>query len=187
VAIPISSIPFVLQEVQTRRTNVDLAARELMLKAGPRDLIIVDPFYCGISFKRYYVGKTPWTTVPPLGNDPSGESEAIKKAMMEDSPMAELFSSAGETLRSGGRIWVMGRDLLIEPDKIPPAPPAPPNGPLGWNHGPYSYYWSRRLGAFLLAHANHVSRISVDPGRPVNPFETVSLLVFSVHPWRQAD
>jgi hypothetical protein len=174
----VSAFPSVWQEVHTRRTNIDIAASRLLLDARPQDLIIVDPFYCGTSFERYYAGKTRWMTLPPIGNPRSGVYEDVKKAMMEKDPLREVLSSAEDTLRHGNRVWVVGQFILSDPQKLPPPPPPPPNGPMGWNHGPYSDYWSLRLGAFLLTHSGRIGRYPTNPGRPVNYHEDVALVAF---------
>jgi hypothetical protein len=176
--LAISAFPAVWQEVNTRRTNIDIAASRLLLDARPQDLIIVDPFYCGTSFERYYAGKTRWMTLPPIGNPRSGVYEDVKKAMMEKEPLREVLSSVEDTLRRGNRVWVVGQFILIDPQKLPPPPPPPPNGPMRWNHGPYSQYWSLQLGAFLVSHSRQIGRYPTNPGRPVNHHEDVALVVF---------
>ncbi|MBN1104987.1 MAG: hypothetical protein JXL84_16350, partial [Deltaproteobacteria bacterium] len=185
VALAVSALPAVWQEVHARRTNMDIAVRVLMQDARPEDLIIVDPFYLGTSFDRYYGGKTRWVTLPPVENPRSGGYDDVKKVMMERDPLKELLASAAETLHHGNRVWVVGQFILGDPQKLPPPPPAPPNGPLGWNHGPYSRYWSLELGAFLLSHSMQIRQFSTDPGMPVNPFERVALVVFLPRPGLQ--
>lgn len=180
--IAVTAIPSVWKEVQSRRTNMDIVAGELMLKAGPRDLIIVVPLYYGTAFERYYTGRTPWMTLPPVESAKWGLFEAVKKAMLKDDPLGELLLRSGDTLRSGNRVWIVGGIILVEPEKVPPAPPPPPSGPLGWNHTPYTIYWCMRLSMFLKSHAGGIHKVSVDPGIPVNPFENVSLIMFSPPP-----
>src|SRR5438094_773663 len=57
---------FQLPAVKCRQTNVDLVAATLSSEVAPNDYVIVHPFYCGVTFKRYYKGAAPWTTLPPL-------------------------------------------------------------------------------------------------------------------------
>lgn len=182
VVLSASSVSAVWQEVHTRRTNIDIAAHALMANAGPEDLIILDPFYIVTSFERYYSGKTRWTTLPPMGDTRSGGYGSVKKAMMEKDPLRELLAGAEETFRNGNRVWIVGGVRLVDPDKLPPAPPVAPNGPFGWNQSPYTDYWTLRLGAFLRSHAEKIHVFPTDPGRPVNSFEDVHLLMFTPHP-----
>jgi len=180
LVLPLLAVSSVWQETQTRRTTMDIVARELMAKAGPEDLIVIDPFYLVTSFERYYHGKTPWMTVPPVADTRSGGYGFVKEAMVKDDSLAELFSRIGETFNAGHRVWVLGGVLLIPPQKLPPPPLPPPHGPLGWNHAQYSHYWHLQLGAFLLTHAKYVSQISTDPGMPVTWTEDVPLVMFAV-------
>src|SRR5207244_301679 len=57
---------FELPAVKCRQTNVDLVAASLSSEVAPNDYVIVHAFYCGVTFKRYYKGAAPWTTLPPL-------------------------------------------------------------------------------------------------------------------------
>ena len=46
--------------IPVRMTNLDLMASTLEAEARPDDLIVVLPWYCGITFQRYYRGPAPW-------------------------------------------------------------------------------------------------------------------------------
>src|SRR5206468_4305507 len=52
--------------LQIRRTNLDLAASRLEQMSAPNDLIVLDFVFHGITFQRYYQGRTPWTTAPEI-------------------------------------------------------------------------------------------------------------------------
>src|SRR5208282_4876517 len=56
--------PTTLKVAEYRQTNIDWIAAELQQQAKPGDFIVVYPFYCGITFQRYYRGQVPWTTLP---------------------------------------------------------------------------------------------------------------------------
>jgi hypothetical protein len=47
---------FALSAVKCRQTNVDLVAATLSKQVAPNDYVIVHPFYCGVTFNRYYKG-----------------------------------------------------------------------------------------------------------------------------------
>lgn len=50
-------LPAAYREASLRMTNVDRIAQHLAGHAGPRDLILVNPWFYGISFHRYYQGE----------------------------------------------------------------------------------------------------------------------------------
>jgi hypothetical protein len=65
---PLLAYPVVHTQVQQPRTNGYLVAEKLSRHIIPGDLIIVYPWYYGITFARYYHGGLPWETLPPLGD-----------------------------------------------------------------------------------------------------------------------
>jgi hypothetical protein len=47
-----TTLLFGLPAVKCRQTNVDLIAADLSTEVAPNDYVIVDPWYCGVTFKR---------------------------------------------------------------------------------------------------------------------------------------
>src|SRR5207244_4939942 len=50
---------FELPAVECRQTNMDLIAARLSREVAPSDYVIVHPWHCGTTFKRYYKGAAP--------------------------------------------------------------------------------------------------------------------------------
>src|SRR5437899_633264 len=73
-----SSAVHTWQQAQVRQTNVDLLAASLGERAAKDDLIVVTPWYMGITFERYYRGAAPWKTVPPLESHSFHRYDLIK-------------------------------------------------------------------------------------------------------------
>jgi hypothetical protein len=86
------------------------------------------------------------------------------------------------TLRSGNRVWVVGRLPLPPPDgAVPTSPPPAPNGPRGWDDQPYSEAWGLEF-RYLLEHHVTNATLVIDPmtnSIPVNPAERMKLIVTS--------
>ena len=76
--------------VQTRQTNMDLVAAKLESLAGKDDLIVINPFFFGVSFARYYHGQTPWVTVPQLTEYRIHRYDMFKDKMAEARPNASI-------------------------------------------------------------------------------------------------
>jgi hypothetical protein len=57
---------FELPAVRCRQTNVDLIAARLSTEVASNDYVIIYPWYCGVTFQRYYKASAAWTTLPPL-------------------------------------------------------------------------------------------------------------------------
>jgi hypothetical protein len=166
-----------LPELQTRMTNVDLIARELAPAASADDLVLVVPWYIGVSFNRYYRGPARWTTVPEVSDHRFHRYDLLKTRLAAASPLAEVMAGARRALAAGHRVWVVG-DLRVPPrgQAAPMLPPAP-EMPSGWKDTPYLNAWSLQLGAFLRDHAAALRRVPVPSPDPVSAYEDLSLTV----------
>ncbi|HET9225489.1 MAG TPA: hypothetical protein VFR31_02395, partial [Thermoanaerobaculia bacterium] len=129
---------------QTRMSNVDLVADRIAAEAAPGDLVVIAPWYMGISYQRYARGPAPWMTVPDLPDHSIHRFDLLKDGRVD-------LGAIERTLRSGGRVWVVGR-LDISPPK---------------------------LTAFLSRHAVRREARPVPWNGPVNGYERLDLLAFS--------
>jgi hypothetical protein len=161
---------------RTRSTNVDQLAALVAEGAAPGDLVLVNPWTCGISFRRYYRGPAPWTTLPELGDLRFHRYDLLKAKMASPRPIDGVIDRLGRTLRGGHRVWLVGGvGLARTPAPVVPLPPAP-HAPSGWYDLPYTLSWSRQAGAFLQAHAVEWQGVRLSGGDPVDPLERLPLL-----------
>lgn len=168
---------------RVRMTNVDLIAEEVAREARPDDLVVVLPWYCGITFQRYYRGAAPWITWPDFPEHRFHLHAEVKEKMTRaNAAVAPELARVEATLKRGGRVWLVG---------VPPAPPpgaapaqlAPaPNGPEGWRAAPYLDTWELMLGALLQAHSVDAWKIALPDIGPLNTWENLTLL--KVEGWR---
>jgi hypothetical protein len=161
-----------------RMTNVDQVARAIEQSAGPRDLVLVNEWYNGISFHRYYRGDTRWMTVPVLADHRMHRFDLLKTKMRSTDPLLEVRRAMRRTLRAGRRVWVVGRlEKPPEGQPILQLPPAP-HGPWGWLDGPYSIAWTRQLTLFLETSTARKHRILVPAGGRVSGMENLGIWVY---------
>lgn len=133
-----------LTAARTRMTNVDLVAERIAAEARPEDLVVVTPWYMGISYLRYDRGPAPWMTAPDLPDHRIHRFDLLKGSKVD-------LGAIERTLRSGDRIWLAGR---IETS--PPELAAFLNGhaarrersPIRWD-GPVNGY--ERLDLFVFS------------------------------------
>ncbi len=163
---------------QQRQTNVDLLATHLAAEAGPNDLIVVNNWYCGVTFQRYYHGTTPWLTVPPLRDLTIHRYDLIKAEMQKTNAIDPVLAKIEATLRAGNRVWLLGRVPLE--GNPPPVIQAAPHNPWGWLVFPYTQVWAAEFGYFLTQHATGAQPGPVMTG--INPLENVELA--SISGWR---
>jgi hypothetical protein len=182
IAIVVAGLayPVTHSDLKLRQTNGDLIAAQLSQNAGPDDLIIVNPWYCGITFGHYYRGIAPWTTLPSLEDYRFHRYDLLKSKLQMTNVIEPVLKQVETTLRSGHRVWVVGHVIMPQPDQAPPTdlPPAP-NGPQGWADQPYSYVWGARFGYLLVYHITNAVTL-VDPRtNPVSPMENLPLTITS--------
>jgi hypothetical protein len=164
---------FELPAVKCRETNVDLVAARLSAEVGANDYVIVHPWYCGVTFNRYYKGAAPWTTLPPLEDYALERYDLLKAKMETKDPIAPVIDRITSTLQSGNRIWLVGNIPFTE-EPVPEIRPAP-NNPWGWSDVPYSFYWGVQVTQFLSAHSQRSGVVMPPSTNCVNPVENLQL------------
>jgi hypothetical protein len=168
---------FELPAVKCRQTNVDLIAARFSSAVAPNDYVIVSPFFCGVTFKRYYKGAAPWTTLPPLEDYTLQRWDLLKAKIQTKDPIAPVIDRITSTLQSGNRVWLVGH-MAFSQEPLPEILPAP-NNPWGWDTGPYSYYWGVQVTQFLSAHCRRVAVMVAPSTNCINPFENLPVVVMS--------
>jgi hypothetical protein len=177
----VAAYPSTLAAMSWRITNIDLVAAHLTEASKPTDLVIVHPWYAGISFQRYYSGMAPWTTLPPLEDHRIHRYDLLKAQMQRDNPIQPVLDQVRLVLEVGGRVWLVGS--VPAPDAPPPSLEPAPSSPWGWRDDPYSHVWGAQLGHFLKTHAESATLV-IDPAKSgVNEFENLPLI--SVTGWKR--
>lgn len=143
-----------------RLTNLDAIAARVTSMAGPDDLVVVSPWYFCVTFDRYYRGRAPVSSVPPLADHTMHRYDLVKAQMMAADPMAALLARVQRVLSSGHHVWYVGR-IDVPADGHLPALLPPPRPESGWSVVPYQKIWSLQLGSFLRDHVGVGPRIPI--------------------------
>ena len=183
IVAALAVVPPAVVHVSARQTNVDQVARYLETAADRHDLIIVNPWYVGITFGRYYGGPTPWTTIPPMSDITTHRYDLLKTQLMAPAPLGPMHAEIVKTLRAGHRVWVVGSHDFVEKGAAPPTLPPAPNGPWGWKDGPYRMVWSLQTGHLLQNSALYWKILTPPADRPVMMVEFAR--VIAIEGWRQ--
>jgi hypothetical protein len=165
--------------LQNRQTNLDMLADQLSSEAQPNDFIVVNNWYYGVTFQRYYHGVTPWMTLPPLSDLSLHRYDLLKAEMQNPDALRPLLEQVSAALRDGHRVWLVGRIPLD--GHPPPAIQPAPNNSWGWHLFPYTQVWAAELGYFLTLHATGAQRFPITSG--INSFENVEIA--SVSGWHE--
>jgi len=168
-----------------RQTNIDVIAARLREQAKPNDLILVYPWFCGVTFNRYYQGSTPWTTLPALPDFRVGRYDLLRERLAATAPIQPVLDQIARTLGAGNRLWIVGELPPPEPgETAPPDLPPAPDGPYGWADMPYSYVWGRQAESFIAAHGWQTEALPTGSGDDVSSYEKSSLSVVTTRALR---
>jgi MFS family permease len=184
VIAAVLGMPFaVWGKVIQRHTNMDAVARKLEEVAQPRDLIVVNPWYLGVSFNWYYHGATTWVTCPTMPYHRGHRFDLVKAKMMSFTPIDDLREMIGATLQSNNRVWFVGGVIILPPDRMAIVLPPAPNTEFGWSGDAYSESWSQQLGDLLRRRATSGEFVPISTPGPINELEDVPLFV--AQGWRE--
>ena len=177
------AMPRVAGTVAVRMTNLDLVAAKVAEAAGPDDLVVVFPWYAGITFQRYYRGTAPWVTLPDFDEHRIHRHLlVVEKMKLGDAAIAPELARVERTLQGGHRVWVVGEPVAPPPGEPPPRLAPAPTGPEGWRVDVYLEAWPRQLGALVQQHARRADGVALPDVGAVNRWEFLPLTV--VEGWR---
>jgi hypothetical protein len=177
------AFPAANSALKWRQTNGDLVAAQVSQNAAPGDLIIIYPWYFGLTFARYYRGAAPWITLPPLEDYRFHRYDLLKSKLHMTNAIASVLQQTEATLRSGHRVWFVGQIPKLQRDgSSPPDLPPAPNGPWGWAEAPYTMTWARQFSYFLIQHITNAMTLVNPSTNHVNRLENMALV--AIRGWR---
>lgn len=171
------AVPCACQPLSGRLTNVDLLARRLTAEATPGDFIIVAPWYCGLTFDRYYKGAAAWSTLPPLKDHSLHRYDLLRAQLQNPAAIQPVLAQIATTLQAGHTVWVAGHMHIFRAGTPPPAdlPPAPLPA-SGWADAPYQRIWLSQVACFLGDHTRRLERVYTSAAGEVNSNEDLELV-----------
>ncbi|MBI5847147.1 MAG: hypothetical protein HZB31_04235 [Nitrospirae bacterium] len=165
-----------------RRTNMDALASKLQSISATDDLVVIYPFYLGISFARYYKGSSTWITIPEIEDHSVHRYDLFKDRMVQSEPLKPAIEKMFMTLKNGNRVWLVGELDFLRPGEVPGDIPPAPYSPYGWSEGAYQLHWSQQAAFALQSHWQTVEQIPLPDLGQVNGFENISLIM--IQGWR---
>ncbi len=159
-----------------RDTNIDILARILEQQANVHDVIVVNSWSRGISFSRYYHGKTRWLTVPNIEDHRTHRYDLFRAKMLEFFPLDDVEQAMTAALKSANRVWVVDDFRVPLRGRRPRVLTPAPDPVYGWRSTSYSVAWAQQLTFFLQQHALK-STVVAEPLASVKKQENATLLV----------
>jgi hypothetical protein len=170
-------LPLSAAGVAVRHTNVDLVAKYVAHAARPGDLIVINPWFAGITFNRYYRGEAAWMTLPPIKDLRIHRYDLLKEWMASPAPLAPVYDAMGRTLQAGHRVWLVGGVVVTPPGHVPPSLPPAPALVTGWQSLPYQVSWFVEASYFVQMHAVRWWAVTIPVDQPVDSAENLPLVV----------
>jgi len=170
------ALPLTRLNALSRMTNVDVVAHQLTARAGLEDFVVVSPWFCGISFARYYHGPAPWSTVPPLADHRFHRFDVVAAQLGKKEAIEPVLERMRATLQAGHYVWWVGQFDMPAPGRVPPGNlPLPPLEGSGWSQTPYTINWDDQVGSCLESHGGEFGLIKIEESGDVNPTEELRL------------
>jgi hypothetical protein len=160
-----------------RQTNMDRITRVLDLNVKNGDLIIINPWYKGITFNWYYRGTAQWVTLPIINDHRTHRGDLLKEKMICERPLDDLYALVEKTLRESRRVWLAGDTRPPFDTAVPPSLPPAPLSRFGWQNGVYTDTWALQFCLFLDRHSVKTLNFNVPVKNGVSGFEDASLLM----------
>jgi hypothetical protein len=174
--------PILFENVQARATNIDLVARIITAHADAQDLVILNPYVDGITFRRYFHREVEWVTLPKILDLPIAP-ERVLEDFRRPNAVGPILEKIDRTLKSGHKVWMASSWPMRTPaQRPPPVLPLQPSDPRPSGH--FLWRWGETFQYHLRVHAENAYAVDVPSGQPVNPYEHSFLFVFSG--WREA-
>lgn len=165
--------------IQMRQTNMDAIAERLAQSTSEKDYIVVYPWYIAISFQRYYDGKAPWTSVPPLDDLRITRYDLLIERMTQIHVMDTVLERIHQTLSEGGSVWVVGGKLPeLQPGEVVEDIEPAPHPVTGWSQGTYREHWARQIADVLRDKAGKGNSLTLPTDKPINRLERVRVTLF---------
>jgi hypothetical protein len=171
-----------LGALEGRQTNIDIIAAKLTRTAMPDDLIAINTWNYGITFRRYYRGGAPYVTIPPIEDLRVHRVDIAKRQMMSANPMAPVLSRMAQVLRTGHTVWLIGGLNYVTPGRQPLFVRPGFDGPHGWVGEGYYTAWSEQASFLVQTRARTLESIRVPCDQPVVRYENVPLT--AIRGWR---
>jgi hypothetical protein len=163
--------------LQTRQTNLDTIAAKLEKAADAGDVIVVDPWYFGVTFERYYKGAAQWMTLPPLADHRIHRYDLMKERMAARKPLDPVLEAMANALSSGKRVWMVGNPTYFPRGTIPPILAPAPDDSFGWDEIAYRATWSIQAKYLLETCALETEVVPLPSDQPISPYENAKLIM----------
>lgn len=185
ILLAVVVLPNASRSTRIRLTNVDQIAATLATQATADDLIVVRPWYCGVTFARYHQANVPWMCLPDVSDRRFHRYDQVRDQMRiadQNEVIRPVREAIARTLQAGHRVFLVGGlDFVGQGQAVPPLP-TPLEAEIPWAEPKFLQAWSLHVGQFVQLHVEQGEGLPVPVDRPVAPLENLPLVM--VQGWR---
>jgi hypothetical protein len=174
----IAAVP-IWRDAGLRKTAIDTDAEKIAFLVGERDLILISPWYYGVTFHRYYHGGANYLTVPPDDSRLYHNYDFLIPYMRDPHAMDLTIERVGDCLKLGHTVFLFG-EFDRSKNPVDPSKANVPGKSLGSNDGDYYALWQQQIMSNLRQHSARIDPIPLDFAG-VSHYERPSL--FAAHGW----
>jgi hypothetical protein len=155
----ISSARPVWTDAGLRKTGIDYDGQELARMTKSGDLVVISPWYLGVTFQRYFHGPADWLVIPPMKIINYHNYDQLVAPMEDVHAMDPVLQRIAQTLRAGHVVFLMGDFDYPGSDLKYPTMNAAPNNSWGWNDAFYYDTWERQICFFVSRHCTQATPV----------------------------
>lgn len=175
LALVAATGPGTWARAQVRQTNMDRVAQAVAEASRPGDMVLVAPWYLGVSYGYHERAGLPWSSLPSAEDLHVHRFDLLRESLMAPARGEAIALRVRATLERGGRVWFVGDlEMPAEDELVEAIPRWPERGPRVW---PYDSLWVKRVGAVFRRQGARVSAIELPSGSggPVSDYESPAL------------
>ena len=176
-AIGLASFLPAWQTAHLRQTNMDLISAQLEKRVTIGDVIVVAPWFLGVSFDRYYKGSAAWMTLPQIEDHKIHRYDLVKERMTATNPIEPVLEAMAGALRSGHKVWIVGWISWLQRGQSPPQLAPAPYDPVAWDENAYNNVWASQAAYVLQRSGAGAETIPVADAEQINRYERPQLVL----------
>jgi hypothetical protein len=157
------SAPNVWLDAGLQKSAIESDASRLADLSKPGDLVLISPFYYGVTFQRYFHGPADYQTVPAINILLFQKYDTIAHWMQNFHATDSTIQRMSNVLKSGHVLFLLGEFRLQSTDRAYPIIPRPaPNNSFGSTDADFYDLWQRQITYILARHATQSVVIPVE-------------------------
>ena len=167
-------------QLASRLTNADTVAQQLRRISRSGDVILVNPWYYGVSFERYYRGQARWQTLPAIPFHAFHRYDLVMNAANDstNAAMSADLDDAKRALIRGSTVFVVGKFPRASTDQR--SNKRPRYAAADWD---LNRRWAAELADWIRLHASSSVAVRLDSKQPISRYEAMTIT--AVRGWRE--